>query len=544
MKTLPGTLILLWATTAGASNPAAQLDPMLAAFGGAHAPGCAVSVIDRGKPVYQRAVGLSDLERETPLSTRSVFDIGSTSKQFTAMSVVLLVQDGKLAFDDDVRKWIPELPVSKKKITLSHLLHHTSGIRDYTALLGAAGNTLEDPLGDDPTLAMLARQRSVEFPAGTRFNYSNSNYFLLSIVVKRAAGMPLSEFARRRIFEPLAMKETHIHVDHERIVPRRALSYDPRPDGTFVLANSNWEQSGDGAVHTTVDDLARWDENFYTGKVGGADAIRLLTTPGKLDDGKPIKYALGLFVDTQRGLPTVSHGGAWGGYRSELLRFPTQHLSVIVLCNRGDSQPMEWAAGIADAFLPAKLAPEERVAAKPVGAKPVAADVAALAGTYVNEVDGDVRRYAARDGRLVLEFAGGPSFPLEAVGPREFHVEGNPNSRIHRFEPAGGPPARMRLVDPDGTTLVFERARPPRAQLAEYSGGYYSDELDALYQLAVDGKRLFARVRDRAPFAGEAVADDLFSFRDGLVRFERDAKGRVTAMRWLLPGGGIRFVRR
>ncbi len=540
-----GIIVLITASTAAAAPPSVQVGRVMAAFGDAHSPGCVVSVIERGNVVYQRAVGLADLEREVPLTTRSVFDIASTSKQFTAMSVVLLAQDGKLTLDDDVRKWIPELPSYGKPITLAHLLHHTSGIREYVLLLGAAGDNLEDVIGDDETLAMLIRQRGTAFAAGAKFEYSDSNFFLLSIVVKRASGMPLAEFARSRVFVPLGMKDTSIRVDHTRVVARRALSYLPRPDG---------------GVHTTVADLARWDENFYSGKVGGAEAIRLLTTPGKLDDGKPIDYGLGLSIGTWRGLPVISHGGASGGYRSQLLRFPTRHLSVAMLCNRGDANPMEWPYQIAAPFLAGKLvaaieAPSSAVktAVSATTPAPRADEAAALTGTYVDEADHELRRYSAKGNQLLLERDDAPTLLLEPVGARQFRIRGRPGSRIHRFDIAPDGHVQLRLLDPDGSVLVFERLGPPRARLDEYAGEYFSDELNAVYRIATDEKRLSTRVLDRPPLSAKSVADDLFFFSDrllsfdfsqGWVRFERDRAGRIQGFRWLVPGGAIRFTRR
>jgi CubicO group peptidase (beta-lactamase class C family) len=527
-------------------DPGKDVDRLLARIATSTSPGCAVAVFHHGRIVYERAVGLADLERNVPLSPRSVFDIGSVSKQFTAMSVVLLAQDGKLSLDDDVRKWIPELRTYAKPITLSHLLHHTSGLLDYTMLLGATGASLEDAIGDDETLAVIARQRSLVFPPGSRWEYSNTNYFLLSLVVRRASGMPLADFARQRIFEPLGMKDTHIHVDHTQLVPHRAIGYDPR-SGSFAISMSNWEQSGDGAVHTTVEDLGRWDENFYSGKVGSPSALRLLTTPGKLDDGHPIDYALGLFVTQHQGLTMVQHGGGWAGYRAELLRFPTEHLSVACLCNRGDKDPVALAGQIGDLFLGDRVKPAAGPATPATATPappPTASELSALAGTYYDEADAEVRKYAVRGDKLVLDW-GDFTLPLVPIGPHEFRIE--PNGRIHRFETTSDGAWQLRLINPDPTgdeVFSFVRARPVKATVAAYLGNYFSDEIGAPYKISEKQGQLMLSIRDRPGAPLDAVAEDLFRGAGGLWRFTRDRAGKVTALRLLFRGGGISHARR
>src|SRR5262245_41122559 len=192
-----------------------------------------------------------------------------------------------------------------------------------------AGFHSEDLTTDTQALEILARQRELNFPPGSKHEYSNSGYFLLSLVVERVAGKSLADFARERLFEPLEMRDTHVHDDHGRIVPRRATGYSPAPGGGFQIEMSNWEQTGDGAVMTTVLDLARWDRNFETGAVGGPAFLARMGERGKLADGTALSYGFGLTFDAWPGLPTVAHGGAWAGYRAQLLRFPTERLSIV-----------------------------------------------------------------------------------------------------------------------------------------------------------------------------------------------------------------------
>src|SRR5271170_4169171 len=330
----------------------AAVDEVFADFTKAGSPGCAVAVFRNGRIIYARGYGLANIEEDVPIMPQSVFDIGSTSKQFTAASILLLEKQNKLSINDDVRKYLPELPDYGKKITILQLLNHTSGLRDYLTLMELAGIHIDSVTTDEDALALITRQKALNFAPGSEWLYSNSGFFLMSVIVKRVSGKTLREFAAENIFTPLGMTHTQYRDNHTSLVPDRALAYDPneKKDG-YTLDVSYFEQTGDGAVHTSVEDLLRWDENFYTGQVGGKIFLAELQEHGKLNDGKVLDYAKGLVVEDYRGLHTVSHGGSWGGYRAQLLRFPDQHFSVACLCNVGDANPSRRATEVADVYL-------------------------------------------------------------------------------------------------------------------------------------------------------------------------------------------------
>jgi CubicO group peptidase (beta-lactamase class C family) len=332
---------------------AQQIARLLRATERPNAPGAVVLVARGTNVLHQRAYGQADLERAVPLQTDSVLDIGSTSKQFTAASVLLLEQDGALALGDRVNKHVRELPRCGDDVTLRHLMLHTSGIPDYIGLMlaGDAPHQLEDRTTAEDALDALGRVEKLDFPAGSKWAYSNSNYFLLAAVVERASGLPLATFAQKRIFEPLGMQRTHVHVDCTQLVPNRALSYSRARGGGWRWNFSNWEQTGDGAVMTTVGDLLKWARNFTTGSVGGETLLAAMKERGALDDGTAIDYGAGLMFGDLEGTPCVSHGGAWAAYRAELLRVPSADLVVVVLCNRDDLEPSAMARKIALAAL-------------------------------------------------------------------------------------------------------------------------------------------------------------------------------------------------
>ena len=329
----------------------ARIDSVFHRFSATGSPGCALGIVRDGRLVYAQGYGLAGIELGVPITPATVFDIGSVSKQFTAMSVVLLAQDGRLSLDDEIQKFVPRVPRYSRPITLRHLLHHTSGLRDYIDVLSMSGIQEEAVTGDREALEAIARQQLPNFAAGDEYRYSNSGYFLLSLVVQRVSGKSLRDFAAERIFGPLGMTHTQFVNRHDQIIPDKAGSYATGRGAGFRLALANWEQTGDGAVNTTLEDLARWDQNFYTGTVGGAVAIRELETPGLLNDGKPITYALGLVVGRRRGLRKVSHGGAWAGFRAHMARYPEVRTSIVCLCNLANAGPEPLSNRVADIVL-------------------------------------------------------------------------------------------------------------------------------------------------------------------------------------------------
>ncbi len=413
-RTLVFTLCIL--ATSFAATPqqsqertGAAVDEVFADVAKPGSPGCALAAARDGKLLYAKGYGLANIEQNVPITPDSVFDIGSTSKQFSAASILLLEKQGKLSVNDDVRKYIPEIRSYGKSITILNLLNHTSGLRDYLALFELSGVNVDSVTTDDEALALIVRQKALDFEPGSEWLYSNSGFFLLSTIVKRVSGQPLHEFAAANIFQPLTMSHTVYRDSHTLLIPNRALAYDPvEKSNAFTLDVSYFEQTGDGAVHTTVGDLLKWDENFYTAQVGGKPFLVDLQTPGVLTSGKTLDYAKGLFVQPYRGLPTVRHGGSWGGYRAELLRFPEQHFSVVCLCNRSDSNPENRAERVADIYLASLLKPKdpkkedrEEQKKKPEITVP-SEDLKLLAGLYWSEDLAVTYRLAMAEDKLTL----------------------------------------------------------------------------------------------------------------------------------------------
>ncbi|MEJ7813443.1 MAG: serine hydrolase [Gemmatimonadaceae bacterium] len=533
----------------------ARIDSAFARFDRRDSPGCALGVIRDGELAYARGYGMADLERGAPITPRTVFDIGSTSKQFTAASLLLLAADGRLALDDDVRKYVPEVPDYGTPITLRHLLQHTSGLRDYIGLMNLAGTRFEDVTTDDDALAAIARQKALNFRPGTEHDYSNSGFFLASLVVKRASGKSLREFARERIFAPLGMASTQYRDDHASVVPGRATAYEPADSGRFKIDMSDWEQTGDGAVHTTVEDLVRWDQNFYTPTVGGQQLLAQLLTHGRLASGDSLSYTLGLYADRYRGVRRVHHGGSWAGYRAQLARFPDQRVSVTVLCNLATANPSALATRVADIVLAAVLEPAPAASRRADAAAPALdtrnaaapeRDVARYAGLYFDERANALRRVTADSGRLVLHISG-TTLPLRALGGGRFEAITYPVTLAFRSPRAGGPPQMEETIGGGrpATYVAVPAASPTPAELPAYAGTYTSDELATTWTFTLRDGGLVLRHRALGDTRLVPAFGDLFTAGPALVRFTRGSDGRVTGFTVSIGRArGIGFVRR
>lgn len=344
----------------GRNATSARVDSVFSAFDDTRSPGCAVGVRRDGETVLARGYGMANLEHGIPITPESVFRIGSVSKQFTAAAVLLLARDGALSLDDPVRRWLPELPADPYSgVTIRHLLHHTSGIRDYLTLMTLAGKREEDYYDDSEVLEILGRQHALNFRPGSDHLYSNAGYFLLGRIVRSAAGRSLRAFARDRIFGPLGMDRSHFHDRPDHLVLRRATGHEPREEGGYRRSVTTLPMVGDGGVYTSVQDFFRWLENLSDPSVDGPEFGEQMTRRGVLSSGDTIEYARGLRVDRYRGLRRISHGGAFVGYRAGMMRFPEQHFSTVALCNRADAGPMEKLGAVAEIYLDSVMTSSE-----------------------------------------------------------------------------------------------------------------------------------------------------------------------------------------
>jgi CubicO group peptidase (beta-lactamase class C family) len=537
------------ATSVAADPYADRVDALFAPWTEPGSPGAAVGVVRDGELVLARGYGLANLEYDIPISSTTVFHIASISKHFTAFAIGLLAAEGRLSLNDDVRQHLPEVPDFGRTITLRHLIHHTSGLRDQWELLAMAGWRLDDVITREHILTMVAHQRALNFEPGAEYLYSNTGYTLLAEIVARVSGQSFAQFTEERVFRPLGMEHTHFHDDHQRLVPNRAYSYAPSGSGWMSMP-LNYANVGATSLFTTVADLATWERNFRTAGVGGATLLQEMLTPGVLNNGETIAYAHALMLGEYRGLSTVSHSGADAGYRTAYLRFPDQGFAVIVFSNLSTFNPVRLAQQVAEVYLGDLMQPERpRRAQRPPRAERAVRlserELAARAGLFANPANDQLRRIEFRSGRLVL--AHGPGYELRPLDPQRFVAVGTQVAVELTFEYEAGSsaPARLREVVDSGEPAVYlPVAEVPVAQLAAFAGTYYSEELGTTYRLQVRGGRLVAEHRRHTETQLIPTLPDRFIGESWWFRrlvFTRDRTGAVDGFQ--LTGGRVRDLR-
>ncbi len=449
--------------------PDPRIDRLFAQWDKPTSPGCAVGVLRDGRFVYERGYGMANLDYDVPITPRTVFYVGSVTKQFTAALAAMLALDGKLSLDADIRTYLPEMPDYAKTygvaVRVSDLIHHTSGIRDIYGLMELAGKRLEDVTPDDSALALIARQKELNFKPGTEYLYSNSGYWLLGRILERVSGKPLRVLADERIFTPLGMTHTHFHDDPGHVMKDRAMSYEPDGHGGFRISYlQNFDKIGAGGLYSTVEDLAKWDANYYSHLVGGDTLQKLIHTRGVLRNGDTLIYAFGNEVSTYRGLRTDEHTGSMMGYKAHLLRFPDQHLSVIETCNLGSINPGPIARQIAALYLgdrmtPATVPPVRRSSPPAPTITLAAADLNRVTGSFASDELGATYRVFARNGQLMLHRPILPDATLLPKSRSSFSVGDGSGLLLHFDSTSAGPPQSFTIQAGRVTNIRFSRPR-------------------------------------------------------------------------------------
>ena len=514
-------------------------DSLLTKLATSETPGCALAIVDRGEVVHARGYGLADLEQRVSITPTTQFHLASTSKQFTAMCVALLAAEGKLALDDDVRAYVPELPAYERAITIRHLVHHTSGLRECLTLWAITGRDMMRLEPHQDVLDILARQRGLNFAPGEEYEYNNSNYFLLALIVERVSGQALDVFMEERIFAPLGMHTSAFHDDFSANVGRRAYGYVSTADG-YTRAPEGIGARGSAGVFSTVEDLARWDQNFYQPIVGDAATSAQLLTPGRIASGRPIHYAFGVFVQNYAGFLVASHAGMFAGFSAQLIRFPEQQFSVICLANNPAINLSAIAFQIAEQQFNRSLRTQYATAGKQLNADPHA-----FTGTFHDPRSGRICDVFVEGGGLVAQLKD-ERFSLIAISTNQFQIAGALDPIAITFESAGdSTPLTMHLIvegEAATTFVTVARTSPTPDQLEAFAGSYFSEELDITFE--------FFRQDDQLIFVGlnlplEPTLQDCFrSDLDMHFEFFRYASDLIAGFTFFCGGANhIRFAR-
>jgi len=511
-----------------------------------NSPGFAVGIVRNDSLIFAKGYGMANLEYNIPIRPETIFHMASVSKQFTAYSIVLLARQGKLNLDDDIHKYLPWFPDLKMKITVRNLLNHTSGVRDQWQLLAMAGTRLDDVITQDQVIKILSKQQALNFKPGDEYSYSNSGFTMLAEIVRAVSGKSLRKFTDSAIFKPLGMNNTHFHDDYMEIVPNRAYSYFRADRTHYINAVLSYSVAGATSLFTNVNDMSKWEMNFYKHIVGDQKDIEQLTQKGKLNNGVGLNYALGISVDDYKGQKIYSHDGGDAGFRTKVVVVPGMKMGFIVFSNVGDADPHGKTMQLMDLFI--KDPAPKKTAQKPASPDTTGAtinDTLAIKKFTGNYISDDGARFAFKLKGKKLFWEPGRNSNQLAMRKNDTLVMLNDPTVKFVFSAKGKeiiadeywPNNHRRLMKYDAN------AKPIDEQLQTYSGNYYCPELDCSYQIVLKDHRLVltSNKYNDSPLKlyGDNNLTDDFWWMDNLVML-RDKKGRITGFE--VNSGRIRHV--
>ncbi|UCC40379.1 MAG: serine hydrolase [Candidatus Aminicenantes bacterium] len=542
-------LTLLWTTITckpveqtGDDPLSEKTDKLFSEWDKPDSPGASLAVIKDGSVIYKAGYGSAQLEYSIPITPSTVFHVASVSKQFTAFAITMLADQGKLSLDDDIHKHLPEIPDFGKTVTIRHLIHHISGIRDQWELLAMAGWRLDDVITKEHILKMVKHQRDLNFEPGAEYLYCNTGFTLMAEIVARVTGQSFREWTEKNIFKPLGMSNTQFYDDHERIVKNRAYSYAKDNDKGFKKRVLSYANVGATSLFTTAEDLAKWLLNFEEKRVGGSAIIEQVHKQGVLNNGKEISYAFGLIIGEHKGLRTVGHGGADAGYRSNVMHFPEQKFGVVVLSNLANFNPSSLARQVAEVYLADQIKEEEKEGEKTVKVDRKVLD--SYTGKYKLKA-GPVVTIARERNRLVAKAGDEVKVELIPESETKFFVK-EIDAHI-TFQRTESEKASRFILHQGEEDIPAQRIEPPTLnpkQLAEFAGDYYSEELGTTYTIVVQDEQLVAQHRRHDDIKLNPTDMDQFVGEQWFfsqVQFTRDKEKKLTG--FLLTGSRVRNLR-
>lgn len=529
-----------------------KIDAVFSKWNKPNSPGGAVGVIKDGKLIFAKGYGMANLDYNIPNGPKTVFKIASTSKQFTAASIILLSQQGKLSLDDKLSKFFPEFPSYANDITIQHLLNHTSGIRDYIILSRLSGLNVNDYYTNKTVEKLLMNQQELNFNPGEEFVYSNSGYWLLGQIVEKVSGESLAVFAKKNIFEPLKMNNTRFHDNFVEIIKNRATGYRSNRKGGFYEYMTTLNMVGDGGLLTTINDLAKWDASFYDTSVFNKDFWNQMLQLGTLNNGKKIPYASGLAFRNYKGLEVIHHSGSFVGYRTQFIRFPKAKFSVIVLANRTDTDPSKLAYKTADLFLKNQYKSnntmkKEKPSSKKSTEKAVFVtlsekELKVFEGNYWDNKSKSSRKLVVRDGMLNYVRSNGKATKIRPIAKNKFQMIG---TSVPVILTVNSKASNFNIKLPNATPTFFVAYQPEttysKDDLKTYTGNYYSAELDVVYSLKIKNSRVFLFVKDDSVGEVTPIKNNLlnikgrqmFEFNETRNEFRLSMLGRVKNIKFV-----------
>lgn len=509
-------------------------------------PGCAIAIYRGSEIEFSNGYGMANLELDAPILPSSIFHVASISKQFTAMCIALLQEDGLVDVNQPVQTYIPELPVYNHEILVRHLVHHVSGLRDQWMLVRLAGWRSHDVVTEDDCFGLVRRQQDLNFVPGEKYTYCNSGYTMMAMIVKRVTGKSLREYADERIFKPLGMTNTHVHDDHAEVVRGRTQAYEPRDGGGYIVSIPPFDVVGTTNLHTTVEDFAKWNGNFFNPTMCSPEVLELVQTPDVFNDGSPMTYAWGLETKPWRGLKRVGHNGADHGYRSSSFHFPDLDFGIAVFANYAIVNPENLAERVAEIVLKDHVSPQTSATLDTRGMARKSAEIGAvnLVGTYTND-DGEIpmQMIISETGHGLEMTSWGEAVALDAAPDCTYsYKDGFATIYPQATDDNGNVTELVTVISGQGAT--YTRV-PESSSLNEFVGSYYSEELDTHMNLTLNGSELLwvQKRLPSTPVVSVAVETLGIGSSAGSMRLavDRNDQGKVAGFR--LSGNRVSGIR-
>lgn len=515
-----------------AEDPEGRVDQLMTMHTG-DVPGAAVLVMKDGKPVFQKSYGMANLTYDIPMEADTRHNIGSTSKHFLTFGLLLLEEQGKLSLDDDLRKYLPELPEFEHEVTLRNIVTHTSGYREFINLVAMTGRNISTDMSTEKIIEIVQRQPELQNIPGEEFNYNNTGYALATEVIKRVTDTPFPQWMKENVFEPLDMHQTVVRTSPSQIVDDRAMGYEPTEDGGYKEVTDLGGAMGAGGIHTTLGDFSKWIQNLLDPELGSPEMIAKMTTPDTLNNGESTGYGLGLFIGDYKGLKRYQHGGADIAHRSSMMIFPDLKAAVVTQSNFSNFNG-SISNDVVDVFFEEHLEEEKEDSSEANDTTAFeydAEEFEALTGRYeLSVMPGFVLTFSRDGDRIYTQATNQPEVDLMATTDSTFNLIGvNASITFHRNEDGS---ADSLTLHQNGNHIAKKlHWNPSVEEFQEYAGHYFSEEVETYYTISIeDSSLMLNNYQFNEP--GELTPANVDAFSGGFpiseVKFIRDEEGNIT----------------